>query len=231
MGRLGIFIILLSVHAYTYSDDQVNSFDWLETLDMETEGSVRILYNKNVSTVLLKENESDGETTITALETKLSTKDNKTYVVEFSPGLSFDPTFSIYEKSNKANALFSATCLELILPGNGNIYISGHIDNMFNERRKFVLDHGSIREVKQPFLYVGTKDKTRADIYLYSSKDQKEVVAKLPRGTPIEVLLNDGDFYLIKSPFGLLGWYDARSHLPLGSEQKNPVPGIFMNGD
>ena len=41
---------------------------------------------------------------------------------------------------------------------------------------------------------------------LYGKKKKGSVVATLKVGSKIEVVLRDGEWYLIKSPFGLVGW-------------------------
>ena len=98
---------------------------------------------------------------------------------------------------------------------------------MFNMRRKFLLKNNSCIEVKQPFYYVGLKTITLKPIQLYRSKEQKEIIAKLFSNSPIEVLINSGEFYLLKSSFGLVGWIK----IPETLIQTSPIKGLYFAGD
>jgi hypothetical protein len=129
-------------------------------------------------------------------------------LVTYDEGLSADPSFSfLKKKKDKYEFFFSLSGTKLFLPGNGNIYVEGHTNNYFNERRKFRLKNDSIIEVRQPFLYVGLKTKNSKTVKLFGDKEQNNIVATLSPESEIEVLLNDGEFYLIRTSFGLVGWW------------------------
>ena len=77
----------------------------------------------------------------------------------------------------------------MYVTGNGNLYISGHVNSNFDLKRKLTFTEQNITEVEQPHYYVGLKTKTLAAITLYKTKEMKEVVATLPKDYKIEVLL------------------------------------------
>ena len=137
-------------------------------------------------------------------------KDSLTIV--YSQGMSDDPSFKITNYNDEIIKEFY--CLEFNINGSGTIYTSGHTNNMFDRRRKFQIQNDSIKEIIQPFNYVGLKGKTIKSITLYRDKIGNDIVAQLPKGHEIEILLADGnssDFdidtlFLVKTDFGLVGW-------------------------
>ena len=134
----------------------------------------------------------------------------------FTPGPSADPLFCISDAKN--TILWEQVADEMCINGNDVIYIAGNTDKLFNERRKFQLSGNKVVEAKQPFCYVGLKGKLLKPVTLYSQKKGGTVVANLPVGYEIEVLLAEEDFpkgeygdglpmnYLARSAFGLVGW-------------------------
>jgi hypothetical protein len=133
----------------------------------------------------------------------------------YSPGASMDPTFRITDAKN--NVIWEHFVEELAIDGRGVIYTSGNINHMFNMRGKFKLADGKVTEVKQPFLYVGVLGKMLKPAKLYSAKTGGDVVASLPVGYEVEVLLAE-DYqkfgndvvqpraFLVRTKFGLVGW-------------------------
>ena len=134
----------------------------------------------------------------------------------FTPGPSADPLFRISDANNKV--LWEEIADEMCINANGVIYTAGNTDKMFNERRKYQLLANQVVETKQPFYYVGVKGKLLKSITLYSQKEGGTVVANLPVGYEIEVLLAEVDYttgqygegfpmnYLARTAFGLVGW-------------------------
>jgi hypothetical protein len=169
-----------------------------------------------------KDTARDAEPTVSVIKTKLDVKEKDIYTITFSPGLSNDPLF-IVKKGKKEIGNFNAN--ELIIPGNGTVYTSSRTNNLFDQRRKYQLKDGKIQEVKQPFLYVGLQTKTNAAIQLYSSNDFKQVLASIPKDTDIEVLVSSGKNYLIRTPFGLTGWWKNTSG------KDTPIEALKFEGD
>ncbi|MCF7886162.1 MAG: hypothetical protein K9M80_06685 [Candidatus Marinimicrobia bacterium] len=71
--------------------------------------------------------------------------------------------------------------LRISIPGDGNIYISGHTNNMFNKRRIYHLESNTLKEIKQPFYYVGQEGVLQKDITLYRDQDNNIPVIKLKK--------------------------------------------------
>ncbi|NLO70747.1 MAG: hypothetical protein GX102_07405 [Porphyromonadaceae bacterium] len=133
----------------------------------------------------------------------------------FSPGPSTDPTFYITDENN--HLVWEFLTENVCINASGVIYTSGNLNKMFDERCKFQLKNTFVEEVKQPYLYVGIKDKLLKPVKLYSQKSGGEVVATLPAGYEIEVLLSEdyqklgNEFeisrnYQVRTAFGLVGW-------------------------
>ena len=121
----------------------------------------------------------------------------------------------------------------LVVPGEGMVYTRHHRNN-FDARRKFRLEKDSIVEVKQPYLYVGLKSKTLREVKIYDNREKSGVIATLPAGYEIEILLaesdrTDGDkgFYLVRTGFGLCGW----AELAAAQGTSVDVEGLEYRGD
>lgn len=158
--------------------------------------------------------------------TKLNNSTEDLYHVFFDFGPSMDPNFSFYIKQGDSlKYQFSKPGLRLFIPGNGNIYIDGHTNNYFNERKKYKIENKKLVEIKQPYLYVGIKTKNKKILKLYRAKEQQNLVATLPPESEIEVLINEGHNYLIKTSFGLVGWWKFDGY------RSDTIEEIFFYGD
>ena len=169
-----------------------------------------------------KDTAKEAEPSVLVLKTRLDNKEKDIYTVLFSPGLSNDPLFTI-KKGKKEVGSFTAN--ELIIPGNGTLYTTGRTNNLFEQKRKYQLRDGKVQEVKQPFLYVGLKTRTKSPVQLYSSMDYKQVLTSLPKNTEIEVLVSTGKNYLLRTPFGLTGWWRNTPG------KDSPLEGLKFEGD
>ena len=201
----------------------VASFPNLKVISPAGYENVFIFYDPEHSQIInAREKEKDSEPVVTVLKTRLDDKEKEIYTITFSPGMSDDPLFTIKKGDKEIN---SFTALELVLPGNGSIYTSGHTNNMFDERRKYQLKDGKIKEAKQAFLYVGIKSKTNGPFQIFSDLNYSKPIATLPKGTEVEVLVNQGKNYLIRTPFGITGWwkYDGG--------HSTPIDGLTYAGD
>jgi hypothetical protein len=218
------FLLILPVAAY--SQDISKSFPNLAEIKVATRWDVRVMYNPKVSTIINKKyHDSDPDSDYwKVIKTRIGGTGQE-YRIEFSEGASDDPTFKIF-KDEEAEPVFEAFATGLVIPGNGFIYTSGHTNNMFDERKKYELRKGQIVEVKQPYYYVGLATKTNKAITLHSAKDVKGVVAALPAGAPVTVLINEVDFYLLKTEFGLVGWAKIGTNNSEGT-----IDGLVYAGD
>lgn len=223
-----ITLILLVLPNLVLASDLPESFSNLKIMHID---NVSIAYNENITKVINKKNE-DGMS-VRAIRTLIDwRKKGQYYVIDFSKGMSADPHIIVYkEVGKKLKKVAGGGGTQFIIPGNGNIYVSGHTNNMFDEKLKIKIDGEKYKFVKQPFLYVGLETEISQDIEIYSEKEQKNVVAKLPKGSSVTVVLNDGKHYLLKTPFGLLGWFYLEGSYPAGSSTESPLPGIYYHGD
>ena len=208
--------------------DPGEAFSNLKLFDMQ---GIRFYYLAESSRLV---NETVSEDMVKVLVTKLDIRQPDEYLVMFDPGPSEDPAFGLFRiqgdslipLKDENGQEFWVGGLDMILPGYGSFYVTGHINNMFDMRRKFIVDGGVVREVRQPFYYVGLDSETTQAVKLYASTRLDEVVAYLPQGAKVSVLINQGDYYLVKTPFGLVGWIKVDDYA-----YETPVKGIRFNGD
>ncbi|MBN1294207.1 MAG: SH3 domain-containing protein [Candidatus Latescibacteria bacterium] len=176
------------------------------------------------------------------LTTKILRDSDVTYTIDFSPGMSADPCFIIfrndgYTLKRLTNGIIGGT--QLIVPGDGFLYISGHTNNTFNQRRKYRIDGDTIFEVKQPCYYVGLESVTNREIKLWNdpdAEDEYNLVATLPKGSQVIVLLKQIEqypnyTYLVRTPFGLTGWVRFKTEELFMWTDPNPIEGLFYRGD
>ena len=153
--------------------------------------------------------------------------------ISYSEGASADPEFIITNKKGKT--MGNISCLEFYINGLGTIYTSGHVNNMYDRRRKFQLKSDTILEIVQPYNYVGLKGKTLKAITLYKDKVGTDIIAQLPKEYEIEILLADGktedyaadSYFLVKTDFGLVGWLRLTNDDQFGAVLKE----LFFAGD
>ena len=76
---------------------------------------------------------------------------------------------------------------------------------------------------------------TNYPISLYKSENFLQKIADLPKGYEIEIILgktegkyNELESILIKSEFGLLGWYNFKNNL---SNDESIIDEFYFNGD
>jgi len=152
------------------------------------------------------------------------------YLLSFTTAPSLDHTYSFYKKDGTSyHFSFSVGGKQIYIPGNGNVYVSGHTNNLFNEKLKYTITNDSLKEVNQALKYVGLKTKLNSSIVLYSDKEKTKKVAFLPKNSEVTVLLNERynkeEYFLIKTSFGLVGW------CKLDHYYKQTIQGIFFKGD
>ncbi len=212
-----------------------DAFPGLKTLELSGYLKATVHFDPAVTTVLNQplypEAPDDGHLPMTrVLETKLDRTSSQVWWIDFTEGPSDDPEF-LFTRKGETEPAGSVTALELWLPGNGAAYAAGHADTMFDNRRKLVArggKDGKVVEVEQPFYYVGLEGKALQDLVLYAAKGGKEVVANIPKGNPVTVLLASGEeWYLAKTAFGLVGWIRVEPW----SVDATVVEGLFYAGD
>jgi hypothetical protein len=99
---------------------------------------------------------------------------------------------------------------EVEIPGNGSIREQRWQGFwMLTEKYLWKPKTGTLVKVAQPFYYVGVEGAPRTNLPIYAAPAKKEIVARLTPQQPILILLNKGDWYLVKSHAGLTGWLPA----------------------
>jgi hypothetical protein len=83
-------------------------------------------------------------------------------------------------------------------------------------------------EIEQPFSYVGLDTKANVPLTLTAGKSTGEVIAKVSKGGEVTVVLRDGDHLLIKTPFGLIGWWKMNTEVMADNAE---IEGIYYAGD
>jgi hypothetical protein len=219
---------------------ETEPFAELRKLVIDDKESIYLKYSEGISEVynttledldpsdpFYPEDEGPMMWDIKAIKTKINASSNDEYYVIYSSGPSADPTYIFYKDGEFERAAFYISALQVYLPGNGFIYSSGHTNNNFNTRKKYQIVGNQLKEIYQPYYYVGLETKTLKEVKLLSSKPKSEVLANLPKGYEVEILLNEKgtNWYLVRTKFGLCGWVEVE-----GFEQTT-FEGIFYNGD
>jgi hypothetical protein len=116
--------------------------------------------------------------------------------------------------------------LHFIIPGDGCVYSAGHTNNMFDARALHCLKDGKLQLVSQPFSYARFRSKALRKLTLYADKQISGIVTTIAQGDYVEVVLQDGDFFLLSDGFGLVGWAKLEQ-----AQQATDIEGFFYNGD
>jgi len=235
-----ILLIITAFCSIVLAQDLPPSFSHLSTFKIPDDsnyiiagGSIFIHYNSDISTVLNKRTADirykEGDDTVTrTIKTKINRNRSDYYFIDYSPGSSGDPEFIIYrilpDRLLKIKVLKGTN---IYIPGNGYIYISGHTNNMFDTKKKFILKGDVLKEVPQEYYFVGVQSVTTKPIELYSDTKLEEINARLPIGAPVTVVINKGDLYLIKTSFGLLGWMK----ITISLSGESPIKDLYFAGD
>lgn len=237
---LVIYLTTSAALAAQPSPDTVEaSFPGLKRLD--TELGFTLYYNPALSEVLRAPHpdsaamEESGVEIERPLRARLS-GDRQWFTIDCDTGPSADLSCTIFRETPQGlSKVESLGGQRFIFPGNGALYTDGKNDQSFDIRRKYTWHDGQLTEVKQPFYYVGLDSRTLVDLDMYSSKDFRQPVAHLPKGARVTVLLNevvdkgndeyDVGNYLVKTPFGLVGW--IRSTV----DQPPVIDGLLYHGD
>ncbi|QJE95790.1 hypothetical protein [Luteolibacter luteus] len=170
----------------------------------------------------------EGAPDVTRLiSTKLDRTAKTSYFIDFDPGPSADPSYIVKdEKSGEPVGMIPADLIAI--PGNGFIYARCRSNVMHTEQRKYGMVEGKLVEIEQPFSYVGLDSKAKVALTLTSKKDGGEEIAKIPAGDSLQVVIRDDEHLLIKTQFGLVGWWKMN---PSVMHDNAEIEGIYYAGD
>jgi len=160
------------------------------------------------------------------LDVKLSADDKDYLVLRCDSGGSNDPqcVFSASQDPEQPGDAIAGTLF--FIPGNGCVYSGGHTDNMFDARALYCRKDGKLQAVAQPFSYAGFQSKALRPLTLYADKQKSGIVTTIAQGGFVEVVLQDGDFFLLRDGFGITGWAKLEQ-----AQQATDIEGFFYNGD
>ena len=234
MKKSLLIILLLPILVFSQNNQVPDSFKHLKKIRFQQRNFIDIFtsdeVDTNVSLISIDQGSFKYEPLHPICLVKINPNEPK-YLIGFCEGASDDPTFEIFKVvNNKYIHLDGVSGETIYIPGNGNIYVSGRMNEMFERKRKFQLKNDQLVEVKQPYYHVGMKTITKKPIKLYSNISCTESVASLPSNSQIEVLVSnikdETEFkFLIKTSFGLIGWWE------LDSFYSEEVEGLWFLGD
>jgi len=225
MKNLLLTLLLFSIEFSTFSQ----SFSYLK----EFKGKGHVFYEPSI-TEIINTTEDDYTEIYVLMRTKINKNTDQYYIITFDYGPSEDPTYNIYldEATGNNTHIAYIDTEQLIIPGNGNIYCSGRINQLYDKKRKFTLSDESLTEVKQAAYYIGLKSKTNTKLTLYADINKEKKIALLPKGSDVEVLIENDGWLMIKTPFGLTGWInenDLITYDPTG--ETISINGLYFMGD
>lgn len=216
--------------------DIAASFPGLKSMAVDGQGeefsliSQKISYDAALAKVInkvLNPGEEGAPEVKRLISMKLDRNAETTHFIDFDPGPSADPQFIIVdEKSGKKIGEIAAD--SLVLPGNGFVYAIARSNHLHLERRKYAVKNGEMKEIEQPFAYVGLTSKANVPLTLTAGKGSGETIANIPKDGPLEVVIRDGDFLLIKTPVGLVGWWKMNPEVLAANAE---IEGIYYAGD
>ena len=115
------------------------------------------------------------------------------------------------------------------------IYVEGVSNSYFDKKRKYVFENNNFKEIRQPYYSVGMKGTLNVPIKIYQTTEYKNEIAVLPKGYEVEIILveTEGEYdfiknVLIKTKFGLIGWFDFDKISLLNVEL---IDGFIYHGD
>jgi hypothetical protein len=167
-----------------------------------------------------------GVTMAYPLDVKLSADDKDYLVLRCDSGGSNDPQCVFSDSQNPEKEGVAIPGLLFVIPGDGCVYSGGHTNTMFSARALHCRKDGKLQPVAQPFSYAGFQSKALRPLILYAEKQKSGIVTTIAPGAFVEVVLQDGDFFLLRDGFGLTGWAALEN-----SQQAVDIAGFFYNGD
>lgn len=177
---------------------------------------------------IMKTQENPAVYIINVASIKLPTF-NKDFIVQYTSGGSDDPTLKLKWIDGKKEKEFETEGTSFEMLSSGEIFASGHTNNKYSQRKKFIFKNGNFIEVQQPFYFAGIKTIVLKNVEAKIDFDQKSAtVFQLNKNDPVEVVLSDvyENYFLIKNKDGLLGWIEIETN-----QRPTVLRDIFFLGD
>ena len=180
--------------------------------------------------------ETGDRTAVLMLEARLESPDAAPSYVVYSAN-ECCPEFHFYTTTTPVRRLGGLAGSAISVPGNGSVYVASRQNATYTRRGKYRISAQGFTEIRQPFHSVGFKTKTLKPIVLFAAQEGTEEVARLPEGADIEVVLFDpakpldSANYLVRTPFGLLGWVKIPSVGPHSDPARLNVEGMNHWGE
>lgn len=178
-----------------------------ESINLEDSSIQITLPDKSFKRLMNKVAEDPIELTEVASTALFKTK--LPIIISYSPGPSGDPHFIFSYENKDRTVVGSINGKKLTIQSNGDIYSSGHTNNMFSGVRKYSIKNEKLVENQQPFLFVGIKSKALKNSEARATtKKDSEVVFQILKGEPYEIVLSDNEeqYFLVKDKIGVMGW-------------------------
>jgi hypothetical protein len=168
-----------------------------------------------------------GVTMVYVTDVKLRADDASYHVLRCDSGGSNDPQCVLLTTQDANGKGVAIPGRLFVIPGDGCVYSAGHTDNMFDTRAVHCLVGADLKLVTQPFNYAGLKSKALKELTLYSDKNNAAIVTKIEPGQFVEVVLQDGDWFLLRNRFGLSGWAKLETDI----QKATQIEGFYFAGD
>ena len=160
------------------------------------------------------------------LDVKLAPDDKDYLVLRCDSGGSNDPQCVLSASQDPDTPGDQIPGTLFVIPGDGCVYSGGHTNTMFSARALHCRKDGKLQPVAQPFSYAGFESKALRQLTLYADRQKSGIVTTIAPGGFVEVVLQEGDFFLLRDRFGLTGWAVLEN-----SQQAVDIEGFFYNGD
>lgn len=233
------FALALALPLTAAAADLSTAFPQLEKLELRDEG-ITVLYPKDRAATApapgwLSEYEAAGVYASAPLTLRLG--DLPPLRLACDSGGSADPSCRLLRDPADASVdVFASPGTQFAFLPDGRIYVGGHTNTFYDERKLYTWEKDRFVETPQPLRHVGVTGALKEAVSLRRSPGGAELGITLAAGTRVTVLLNDTSRadanerypeYLLLTPEGLTGW----ASLPGQPDGKTVVEGLYYRGD
>lgn len=213
------------------------SFPELEYREIEGRGIEIGVPKEGFTAEFSPSNRSVGSVRASTLRIGSTVVGNDTLTFYYTDGASDDPAVAAI--ANDKDEVLYADGERFHIMGD-TVYVEGHANTEYDQKRMFVFTDGTFKEVPQAFYHIGLSGPLKRSVVLYADQTQTSPVTELPAGTEAEIVLtNFGGslspvvgLVLIKSDFGLLGWVQLQAgDIGTIAAESNLMKGFYYAGD